>query len=378
MTIRIGLFYPNCQTMHAQSGAVSRANMSIMDFETHRAVSMACEVAQFDYVFLADAWGPYGPHATAAMVADPMLLSPMLGLLTLEATTHLRCITTVHSTWFHPLAIARMGALLDTMSKGRWGINIVTGGGFGHLLDRNLFDQLDHDARYERACETMEILTQAWNAGEVDFAGKHFTLAGKLVGPTTHQKPRPLVVSAGASGAGRQFAGQYGDYIFMPGRMPNDEVHKRIADIRRVAVEHGRRGEDIKLQIHASIIVRETEAEALDYSERVADQVELDVVHEYLNAVRGQITTYDDIYALLGELEMRQIGSVSGARKIHGSADTVADCIERLYRELGCDGIAFTLPVWSPSEIMRIGDLLLPRLARRGIWKTPADRSYGW
>ena len=127
--------------------------MSVMDFETHRAVSQACEEAQLDYVFLADAWGSYGPRSTAAGVVDPILLAPMLGLLILQATRHLRCITTIHSSWFHPLAIARMGSLLDTMSRGRWGINVVTGGGFGQVLDKNLLDHISHDERYERASE---------------------------------------------------------------------------------------------------------------------------------------------------------------------------------------------------------------------------------
>jgi FMNH2-dependent dimethyl sulfone monooxygenase len=349
-----------------------------MEFETHRAIAKACEDAQFDYVFMADAWGPYGPHAREAKVQDPILLSPMVGLLTLQATERLRCITTVHTTWFHPLAVARMGATLDTMSKGRWGINVVTGAGFGQNLDGDLFGGISHDARYDRACETVEILTQAWGRGEIDFRGKHFNIHGPLVGPKAWQQPRPLVVSAGASDAGRGFAGRYADYVFMPGRTPKDELQRRIGDIRSIAMRHGRRAEDVKLQMHASIVVRETDKEAQEYSEWLAEQVDLDVVVEYLNAVRSQISTYDDVYAQLGELQMRQIGSVSGARKVHGGAEAVADHVERLHREFGADGIAITLPVWSPEEVKRVGDILLPRLAERGIWEPPSARDYGW
>jgi hypothetical protein len=75
---------------------------------------------------------------------------------------------------------------------------------------------------------------------------------------------------------------------------------------------------------------------------------------------------------------MRQIGSVSGARKVHGGAEAVADHVERLHREFGADGIAITLPVWSPEEVKRVGDILLPRLAERGIWEPPSARDYGW
>jgi hypothetical protein len=55
-----------------------------------------------------------------------------------------------------------------------------------------------------------------------------------------------------------------------------------------------------------------------------------------------------------------------------------ADHIEKLHRRFGCDGMAFTLPVWSPEEIRRVGELVLPRLEAKGIWILPASRDWGW
>ncbi len=69
---------------------------------------------------------------------------------------------------------------------------------------------------------------------------------------------------------------------------------------------------------------------------------------------------------------------MAGARKIHGSADEVAEHIETLHRKFGCDGIAMTLPVWKPEEIRRLGALLLPRLQRMGIWQHPESRDWSW
>jgi alkanesulfonate monooxygenase SsuD/methylene tetrahydromethanopterin reductase-like flavin-dependent oxidoreductase (luciferase family) len=97
-----------------------------------------------------------------------------------------------------------------------------------------------------------------------------------------------------------------------------------------------------------------------------------------LNSVRAGISTYDDIYRSLGELQMRQFGSVAGSRKIHGSADEVADHIEMLQKKFGCDGIAVTFPVWSPQEVTNFGALVLPRLQAKGIWSAPETRNYGW
>lgn len=55
-----------------------------------------------------------------------------------------------------------------------------------------------------------------------------------------------------------------------------------------------------------------------------------------------------------------------------------ADHIEMLHRRFGCDGMAFTLPVWSPEEIRRVGELVLARLEAKGIWILPASRDWGW
>jgi FMNH2-dependent dimethyl sulfone monooxygenase len=208
--------------------------------------------------------------------------------------------------------------------------------------------------------------------------GKFFQLKGTLVGPRTVQQPRPLVVSAGASAAGRRFAGRYADYIFMPGRTPLAECNERVGDIRRHAAAAGRPADAIKLQMHASIAVRETDEEAKAYSEWIAASVDLHGVTDYLNAVRANISTYDDVYNSLGELQMRQIGSVSGARKVHGGPEQVADGIEKLAKEFGCAGVAITLPIWQPEEIRLFGRLVLPILERRGLWTHPGTRGHTW
>jgi FMNH2-dependent dimethyl sulfone monooxygenase len=378
MSLRLGLFYPNALSIHVMSAEVTAANLDLLDFDTHRQVARAAEEIGLDYMFLADAWGPFGPKARAARVQDPVLLSPLLGMHLLASTTRIRCITTVHTTWFHPLVVARMGAALDAMSKGRWGINIVTGSGFAEYLDPDLFGRFSHDERYEYAEEIAEVLTQAWSQDRIEFDGKHLHMSGQLVGPFTAQQKRPLIVSAGASDAGRQFAGRYADYIFMPGRTPQPEIDQRLTDIRRIASGHGRAADAVKLQMHASIVVREKAEEAKAISDWVADNVDLGITAEYLNAVRGNISTYDEVYRSLGDLNLRQVGSVAGARKIHGSADEVAEHIEMLHRKFGCDGIAMTLPVWKPEEIRRLGALLLPRLRRMGIWQHPESRDWSW
>lgn len=377
MSIRLGLFYPNARSIHALSGAIAARNFDITDLDNHVAVAQAAERVGFDYLFMMDSWGAFGPESTAARVMNPMLLSPILAATLFSSTKRIRFITTIHTSWFHPLQLARMGGALDTLSGGRWGINVVSGDGFCRLKGTPL-DDLDHDARYVRAEETIDIVTQFWSKGRIDFDGKLFSIHGDFVGPGTRQQPRPLVVGAGASDSGIRFSGKYADFVFMPGRTPLDECRKRMTAIRETAVRNGRAPDAVRMQMHASVLLRESDAEARQASQELEDGIDLGIVAEYLNNVRTSISTYDDIYAALGELQMRKIGSVSGARKMHGGPEQVADDIEVLVKDFGCNGIAVTLPVWSPEEIQRFGALLLPILEARGLWQHPKTRNWSW
>lgn len=377
MSVRLGLFYPNARAIHTISARVAARNPNVLDMKTHIAVAQACEKIGLDYLFLADAWGAYGPQTSSFGLQDPMLLPPILAAALIPVTEKIRLITTVHTSWFDPLQYVRIGGTLDQLSGGRWGMNIVSGSGFAEKVEGGPAP-LSHDARYERAREFVEVVTQAWSTGRVDIAGEHFSIRGAIVGPSTLQQPRPFLVSAGASGAGREFAGHYADCIFMPGRTPKEELEARVTEIRRVATQAGRPPGAIKVQMHASIALRDTRAEAAGYSEWIKQSIDLTGVSEYLNAVRGNISTYDDIYRSLGELQMREIGSVSGARKIHGDALQVADGISELITEFGCDGVAISLPVWEPEEIDRFGRLVLPILEDRGLWSHPRTRNFDW
>lgn len=377
MSVRLGLFYPNARAIHTISGKVAAQNSDVLSIKSHIDVAKAAERIGLDYLFMADAWGFYGPKTTEIGLQNPMLLPPILAAALIPVTDKIRFITTLHTSWFEPLQYIRIGAALDQLSNGRWGMNIVSGSGFADQITTGA-EPLSHDARYRRAAEFVDVMTQFWSTGTIDYDGEHFRIKGAIVGPATVQQPRPLVVSAGASDAGREFAGRYADCIFMPGRTPRDELHTRVQEIRRVAAKAGRPATAIKVQMHASIVVRETNAEAKEYSDWIAQSVDLEGVAEYLNAVRSNISTYDDIYASLGELQMRQIGSVSGARKIHGGPAEVANGIATLISDFGCDGIAITLPRWSADEIERFGKLVLPILEERGLWSPPSTHNFEW
>ncbi len=380
MVLKVGLFYPNSPSIHVLSAEVGGANLEVPDRATHREVAGASEEVGLDYLFMADGWAGYGQtpdeeRDKATGGTEVNITAPILCAALAPMTSQIGLISTIHTSWYHPLLLARIGTAINNLSGGRWGVNIVSGSGFTDHLLGGPVAQVSHDERYERAAESVEIASQAWASSQIDFSGNHFELSGPITGPTT--SPRPLIVSAGASPAGRKFAGRHADYIFMPGRTPLDQCSASIEDIRSIAESAGRPPDSVRLQMHASVIVGETRAEADDRIAWVRDRVSLDATRRYLKAVRKNVSTYDEIYSSMEELELRSIGMVSGARTCHGTVSEVADQFEILHDEFGARGVAVTLPVWNGEEIRRFGRLVLPELARRGLWEDHRLRG-GW
>jgi len=377
MSLRIGLFYPNAPAMHVMSRSIIKMNPDFLSLDVHREIGRTCEEIGLDYLFLADGWAGYSDDEDRSRPSRGMLISPVLASALMGVTDRIGLITTIHTSWFHPLQITRIGAAMAVLSKGRWGINVVSGSGFtDHLLGQAIA-HIGHDARYDRAAESMEIAFNAWRTGRIDSHGDYFDIDGYAPGPTIPEEYWPLVVSAGASDAGRAFAGRFADFIFMPGRTPKNLLDERVGDIRRIARSHGRKESDVKLQMHASIIVRETKAEAEAAIQQVRDSVDMDAALGYLKPVRKNVSTYDDIYKEMGELQVREIGMVSGARAIHGDVGEAVRQFEALH-EMGCNGVAMTFPIWSPKEIRRFGELVLPELEKRGLWEPAWKRGGGW
>lgn len=372
--LRVGLFHPNANVHFGSPLAIER-NPDLCDPASHVSLATACEAAGFDYLFMADSWRAYGEEAGRIGWRDPYLFSPIVAGVIAAATRHIGLITTIHTSLFHPVQIARMGGTLDALSKGRWGLNVVTSTSSAEGLIDNDFGRLDHDERYDAAHEAMDVLRALWTGRPVDHAGRYFTVRGQVVGPHAVQRPMPMIVSAGASPAGRRFAATHADAIFMPGRTPPETIRAAMDDIDAQAAARGR---SVRLQVHVSVLVRETDAEARRVSDELKAGVNLKAVAEYMRFISNLSTTYEDIYARYSENDLRQVGLVSGAYQAHGGPDEVAATLIGLYRDRGVRGVALTFPLWDPTEITLFARLVLPRLREAGIWTPPEHRGWSW
>jgi FMNH2-dependent dimethyl sulfone monooxygenase len=382
-TMRIGLFYPHTYTPHIRSYKVRQLVPDVFDLEVHRRLVTACETGGLDFLFTLDNWGVQswgGQSGTSSEVREHGLMGPILAAALFGMTRSMPFITTVHTSILHPVHVARIGANLDTLSRGRWGVNLVTGSGGADGLFERLATYPNHDERYLMAEEAFEIITQLWRGERCDFAGKYYRVQGELIGPTVIQQPYPAIVTAGASAAGLRFTARYADWHFMPGRMAREDALARIDRLGELCQAEGRPADDIRIMRHVSMLVRDTAQEAQEATEWLLSLVDRDMAHRYIEQIGQRISTYREVYQHYARDDdtVRRIGLSSGALLMHGTPAYVAEQIQVLHDTQACGGIALTFPLWHTEEIERFTQGVLPLLEQMGIWISPHRRGWSW
>jgi alkanesulfonate monooxygenase SsuD/methylene tetrahydromethanopterin reductase-like flavin-dependent oxidoreductase (luciferase family) len=155
----------------------------------HRAVR--CEELGIGSVWLYDhMYGPGSPEI-------PSLEAWTVASALLGRTERLRVGHMVLCNQFrHPAVLAKMATTLDQVSAGRLELGI----GSGSIEDEHNRMGLDWGTfreRSERLGETLEILSQAFADGRIDFQGTHYTVRDMPIVPGPVQRPRPPIVVGG-------------------------------------------------------------------------------------------------------------------------------------------------------------------------------------
>jgi alkanesulfonate monooxygenase SsuD/methylene tetrahydromethanopterin reductase-like flavin-dependent oxidoreductase (luciferase family) len=122
---------------------------------------------------------------------------------------------TSHVPTIHPVMAAKQAATIDHVTGGRFNLNVVTG---WYKPEIEMFgeEQLEHDTRYDRAIEWLEIIKLLWTSEEeFDYEGKFYKIKKGWLQPKPIQKPYPVVMNAGGSDKGRHYAAKYCDVAFI-------------------------------------------------------------------------------------------------------------------------------------------------------------------
>lgn len=278
-----------------------------------------------------------------------------------QTTKDLLLFSTAHVTYaFHPLHFARFGAQIDYLSNGRWGLNVVTGwfaeefamfGGPSELIP--------HDERYAMADEFVTLMKWLWASEEpVDFRGKYYQSTGGLVKVKPIRRPRPLLVNAGHSTAGIDFAAKHCEWLFCSG--PDLKTLKDVAiQATERAAHYGRR---LRLLTFTYNIVGESDAEANARFDWIGNQIDEDVTARFL----GRLTQQTEMsYAQHFREESRKIALGLGGYWSVGGPDRQAEIIRELH-EIGYEGVLATF--FDPFKgVQFFSAEVIPRLRKMGL-----------
>ena len=257
---------------------------SQIDFSSFEHTARTAERGRFDFFFLAEGLilrERAGQVFDQDIIGRPDTFTVLASLA--AVTQHLGLAGTVNATFNEPYELARRFASLDQLSSGRAAWNVVTS--FDAFTGQNFRrgGYLDPADRYVRAEETLTAVRTLWDswAGDEpladkaggrfvsdpatgDFAvrGEQFEIDGTFTVPRSPQG-RPVVLQAGVSPQGRQFAAANADAIFSPyGKLP--EAADFYRDIKSRAVAAGRDADDVKILPSASFVLGDTPAEAAE------------------------------------------------------------------------------------------------------------------
>lgn len=323
---------------------------------------------------------------------------------------------TLSTSYFEPYHVARQFATLDHMSGGRAAWNVVTSLNDSEARNMGRVEHIAHDLRYDRSDEFMEVVLGHWNAwrddalildrearrfadpakvSRLDHAGQYFSSRGPFTVPRTPQG-HPVVIQAGQSGRGREFAVHWGEVIFAI--FPNFEFGRRVyADMHEEALRQNRDPDSFRLAPLVYPIVGRSRAEAEDKMALIESLAEpadsLTLLSEVLNfdfackaadepfsdteldSLSGLLAIRDRVVELSGKRNPTVADFVrhSGRGTIHeapnfvGTAEEVADGLAEWFTGRACDGFVIGAS-HVPGAYEDFVDLVVPELQRRGLY----------
>ncbi|MFN5453312.1 LLM class flavin-dependent oxidoreductase, partial [Bradyrhizobium sp.] len=317
----------------------------------------------FEIAFSRTQWLPKGGYDGEASLDSFVALGAMAG-----STRNILLISTLHVLYgpWHPLHIAKIGATFDHISKGRWGINIVTG---HRAIEHEMFgwDRIEHDRRYEMTGELFDVLHRLWTDTEnYSYDGK--LSPWKIKDGYITPKPlygRPVLVTATGSPAGIDFAAQHSDLLFItsPGGAHIDSALETLPDhIAGIKARARARGREVKTIINPIIISRDTEAETAAYLKGIVDNK---IPSTFGSSSRNAYDSDAVAWKGRGDPRHKQGLGLGGNIEIIGTPEQVVDKLAGLKRA-GIDGVQLNFYDFAP-DFDHFAQTTLPLLRHAGL-----------
>lgn len=395
----------------------SRADSMSADY--YQEIARILEAGKFHMAFfddrlaMPDRYGNDHAHTVEygirCVKMDPLIVLTTMGMVTDRLGLGATCSTT----YYEPFDVARRFATLDLMSGGRAGWNVVTSLNDGEALNMGRDSHPEHDSRYDKADEFMEVVLGHWDTWEdgalimdktsgrfadptrvkrLDHKGPAFKSRGPFTVPRSDQG-HPVIIQAGASGRGQRFAGRWGEVIFTAARNLAG-AKEGYASVRNEAAKAGRDPEQMFLCNLTTPVCAATKAEAedkmalinklpleIDALSLLAEALNYDFASKDLDAplttdelksMQGILGIRDGVLKNSGKSNpsARDFVTFSGRGQVHdamvGGPKEIADKLEEVFVERGCDGFVIAA-TYVPGSYADFVQHIVPELQRRGL-----------
>src|SRR5438552_2147250 len=395
---------------HSAGWRYEGAATSNNDLSVIREIARQAERGKFDLVFVSDglAMDP-GDHPSFICRFEPTSLISALSI----STTHVGLGATVSTTFGEPYHVARTFASIDLISRGRAAWNVVTTSGGRAALNFSREEHMEHDQRYERAEEFVDVVKGLWDCWEdgavvadkatgtfldptkvhpLNHRGRFFQVKGPMSiarAPQGH----PVIIQAGGSGPGLELAARTADVVFS---VVQELASAKTAyrDLKTRMAKYGRTPDQIAVLPGVMPIIGSTESEARDKLSLlqswltptnaltlVASRIGYDVTGHPLDAPvpapppGTSSQTFSRVlyeHARRENMTLRDLYNLTAAARGHwvlcGTPKRIADTLEEWFVEEAADGFN-VLPPYFPGALADFVDLVVPELQARGLFR---------
>jgi len=343
-------------------------------------------------------------------------MTPMIPLMA-KAAPGVGFALTMSTTYHHPFHCARLFNALDHVTRGRIAWNAVTSAYKNEAANYGFDEMMDHDERYVRAQEFLEVAFKLWASVEpdalvldrergiyadpakvhrIDHRGRYFNVRGPLPALPSPQH-RPVVIQAGLSGPGMKLAAAFAELQFSTRRtIASMKQHRQTLDAALVAAGRGPR--DIGILWSIRVQVADSDADAAEKERRYLDAippeaglVEMSAQYgvdfatakpgmrladfgDQVRAQKGNLGSFDELLKTTDPNQSVQEFArrflVDRILVAAGTPKKIADTLELLHFETGANGGFILGRGYSAMDNIReFVDFVVPELQRRGLAK---------
>ncbi|WP_260927682.1 LLM class flavin-dependent oxidoreductase [Novosphingobium sp. 9] len=344
----LGIFLPV-----ANGGWILSKNKPELDgsYAYNRQCAVLAEAAGLDFVMSMSKFRGYGgetQHWEHSL--DPVVLMAALA----EVTSKVKVWTTIHTILQNPAVVAKMMATLDQVSKGRAGLNVVTGSYKGEFSQMGAWpDDVDHDGRYDLAQEWISAIKRLWTEDSVTMNGKYFQLEDCHSWPKPEK--RPFLVCAGSSKKGMRFTSKEMDAIFLSGADA-----KSLGEASRAAkADAAELGRAVRTYSMMTVVFGETDEAAQAQAGHFREGLDEEALH-------GMMRAYGFLDAEIGKENdfTRKARSTFMTSAALGTPESVIEQLTELFEQAETDGLMLIFPDYH-TGIPIFGEKVLPVLRER-------------